>query len=178
MLVKIFCFAAFAGLFFQIVSLSAFWVMFKKWGKSTQPDKSAPLSYWTLYFLQNVDIAFCTLIWVGCFMMMTRKGSMYMRKKFDDDAHAPNSESVWTPRFLFVNGIGFHLGALSGSYGILAIVDVTLGMPVSLWPLLCSLLVDVGICWLTIKCFDWWIGHSIRHDDDPEGDQEEDSFFI
>ena len=169
-LVKSFCFGAFAGLLLRAVSFSAFCVMFKKWGKNTQPDESAPLF---LYLLFYADIAFHTLIWVGHLMTITRKGSMYMRKKFDNDAHAPKSESVWNVRFLFLSVMGFRFGFISGSYGAWAIFDITMGMPVSLVPLLCSFLVDMGLCCLMIKCFDWAHDPSIA-DDKPE----EDSFFI
>jgi hypothetical protein len=103
---------------------------------------------------------------------------MYMRKTFDNDADAPNSsESVWTLQFLFLRRIGFLLGVISGSYGAWAIVDIELGMPVPLALLLSSLLLDVGLCCLMIKCFD--LGHepSTADDDEPEEDQE-DSIFI
>ena len=148
--------------------------MFKQWGNNAQPDESAPFSYWTLYFLILVDTVFYTLVMLGIIVTMTRKGSMHMRKKFDNDAHAPNSESVWTPRFLFVNGIGFHIGAISGSYGSLAIIDsIVSGMPIPLVPLLCSVLVDVGLCCLMFKCFD-----SAHEPFSADDELEEDSFFI
>ena len=177
-LVKSFCFGAFVGLLLQAVSFAAFLVFTKKWGKNPQPDESAPLSYWTLYLLIHADVAICALIFVGFVMTMTRKGSMYMRKKFDNDAHAPNGESVWTPLFLLVSGIYFLIGAVVGSCGAWAVVDVALGTPVPLASLLCSLLVNVGLCCLMIKrCFDWGHGPSFTADDEPEEDQE-DSFFI
>ena len=147
-----------------------------RWGKNPQPDESAQLSYWTLYL--RTDIAFYALGFLGFAMTLTRKRSTHTRKKFDDDAdHAPNSESVWTPRFLFVSGIDFLIGAVAGSHGAWAIVDIALGVPVPLAPLLCSLLVQVVPCCLMIKCVDWGHGPSSA-DDEPEEDQEEDSFFI
>ena len=169
-LVKSFCFGAFAGLLLRAVSFSAYWVMFKKRGKNTQPDESAPLSNWTLYLLLNIlNIAFYTLILVGFFMMMTRKGSLYMRKKFDNDADAPDSESVWTAQFLIDNGLCLLLGINAGSFGTFAIMNIALGTSAPLVPLLCSFLVDVGSCYLMIKLFDWAHDPSTA-DDEPEED--------
>ena len=176
-LVKSFCFGAFASLLVQTVTFSAFWVMYKKWGKNTQPDESAPLSNWTLYLPLTIDIAFHILIWLGFVMALTRKGSTYMRKKFDNDADAPNSESVWTPRFLIVKGISFLVGISSGFHGAWAIYYLALGMPNS--PPLSPLLVQVGSCYLMLKCFDSGHDHELcTAYDEPEEDQEEDLFFV
>ena len=176
---KSFCFGAFASLFLHAVTFSAFWVMCKKkWGKNPQPDESAPLPKWTLYLPLCMNIAFYALVWLGLLMMLTRKGSTYMRKKFDYDAHAPKSESVRTRRFLVIlNGISFLIGVSSGSHGTWIILYLALGMPNPL--LLGSLLVDVGLCCFMIKkCFDWCHEPSTA-DDEPEEDQhEEDLFFI
>ena len=98
-LVKNFCFGAFTDLLLHAATFSTFWVIYKKLGKTR---RVCPLSYWTLYLLSNTNIAFCTLIWLGFVMMVTRKGPMYMRRKFDNDADTPNSESISTARFLLL----------------------------------------------------------------------------
>ena len=120
-----------------------------------------------------LDIPFYALIWTGFFMTLTRKGSVYLRKKFDNDADAPNSKSVWTPRFLLRNGQGFLLGQFTGSYIVWAITNIMLGMPVPLVSMISALMREVGLCCLVIKCLDW----SYQLDDEPEEDQE-DSYFI
>jgi hypothetical protein len=174
-LVKSLCFGSFVGLLLQAVTFSAFLVITKKWGRNPQPEESATLSYWTLYLLLNLDIALYSIIWGGFIMALTRKGSMYMRKKFDNDADAPNTESVWTPRFLLLSGTGFLFGLLVGSYTAWAIIDFKLGWPLPLTPLIFTLLMDVGRCCLMIKCFDW--GHEITTYYELEED-DEDSFFV
>ena len=187
-LVKSFCFGTFASLLLQAVTISVFWVIMynnNKWRKNTtQPDESAAplLSIWNLYFLLTILIAFYTLVWVGFVMTQTRKGSTYMLKKFDnDDAHhAPKSaeSSVWTPRFLVVNGAFFLNGINSGLHVALTILNIALGMsiPLPLGPLLVSCCL-MGL----IKCYDrdddddeLWTAD----DDEPEEDQEEDSSFV
>ena len=123
----------------------------------------------------HVDIAFFAILWVTFAMALTRKGSLYMRKKFDHDADAPNSESVWTPRFLFLNGNCFVLGGIVGTYVAWVIVYIELGMPVPLALMLSLLLVDVGLSRLMIKCFDWY--HELNTvDNEPEENQEQ-TFF-
>jgi hypothetical protein len=175
-LVKSLCFGCFVGLLLQAVTFCAFVVIIKKWGRNPQPEEStAALSYWTLYLLIHIDLAVYSIIWGGFLMTLTRKGSMYMRKKFDNDADAPNTESVWTPRFLFLSGIGVLLGVIAGSYTAWVIIDIELGFPVSLTPLFSTLLMDVGLCYLMVKCFDW--GHAANAYDEPEED-DEDSFLV
>jgi hypothetical protein len=170
-LVKSLCFGSFIGLLIQAVTFSAFLVVSKKWGRGNpQPEESAALSYWTLYLLIHMDIAVYSIIWGGFLMTLTRKGSMYMRKKFDNDADAPNTESVWTPRFLFLSGIGVLLGVIAGSYTAWVIIDIELGFPVSLTPLFSTFLLDVGLCYLMVKGFDY------AHDEPEEED--EDSFLV
>jgi len=176
-LVKRFCFGAFASLLLQAGTLSTFWVLHKKWGKNTQPDESAPLSNWPLYFVFTIYAAFYILIVVGFVMTLTRKGSTYMRKKFDSDAHAPKSESVWTPRFLVLNGVIFLSGISTGSHVAWAIIFTVLGM--SNPPPLGHLLHQLGSCCLMFKCYDWGDDDELwTTDDEPEEDQEEDSFFV
>lgn len=82
---------------------------------------------------------------------------MCMRKKFDNDANAPNSESIWTSRFLFLlSGIGFLLGDSVRSYvGWAIIVNIELGMTVPLATLLSKFLLDVVLRSLMIKSFYW-----------------------
>jgi hypothetical protein len=177
-LVKSLCFGSFVGLLLQAVTLSAFLVINKKWGEN--PEESlATLSYRTLYLVATLNTVVYSIIWTGFMVSLTRKGSMYMRNFFDnEDADAPNTESVcWTPRFLLLSGIGFLLGLLVGSHAAWAVVNFKMGMPLPLTPLLFSLLMDMGCCYLVIKCFDW--AHEITgyyYYYEPEED--EDSFFV
>jgi hypothetical protein len=175
-LVKSLCFGCFVGLLLQAVTLSAFLVINKKFGGNPEPEESATLSYRTLYLLLNLDIVVYSIIWTAFIVALTRKGSMYMRKKFDNDADAPNTESVWTPRFLLLSGVGFLFGLLVGSYTAWAIVDVRMGMPLPLTPLIFTLLMDMGRCCLMIKCYDW--GHDIRGYYDPDEDEDDEGVFF
>jgi hypothetical protein len=107
------CLGGFFGLLIQLGIFSAFLVVTKKWGSDPQPEESATLPHWTLYLLLYMDVAFHGILWAGLFTALTRRGSMYTRKKFDIDAE--DAESVWTPRFLFLVGIEFLLGHIVGS---------------------------------------------------------------
>jgi hypothetical protein len=175
-LVKCLCFGAFGSLLVQAVAFSAYLVFTIYWGKNPKPDTSAPFSYWTLYFFIYIKIIFYTLVWGIVFIMkVTKKGSMYLRKKFDNDADAPNSDSIWTPRFLVHSRLGFILGVIAGTSAAGAVINIGLGMPVPYMPLLYTLLMDTGLCCLMIKCFDW------GHGPDPfstEDASDDDSFFV
>jgi hypothetical protein len=170
-LVKSFCLGSFVGLLLQAVTFSAYLVITTKWGKNGPPEESgATLSCWTVHLIMHIDIVFYPVI---CFVaaLLTRKGYMCLRKKFDNDADAPNTESVWTERFLFLSGVGFLFGVTVGSYTAWAIVDIEVGVPVLLSPLISILFTYGFLCCLMIKCFDW--GHQA-----PEEKDDEDSFFV
>jgi hypothetical protein len=165
-LVKCLCFGAFVGLLVQVVTFTI------HWGKNPKPDTSTPFSTWTLCFFILLDIALYFLVWGIVIMTLTRKGSIYMRKKFGNDADAPNIDSIWTSRFLFHSGLGFLLGVMAGTCAAWAIITVELGVPVPYPTLMCTLLLDVGICCLIIKCFD------SAHEPDPfRTASNDDSFF-
>jgi hypothetical protein len=174
-LMKSFCFGAFVGLLLQAIMFSAFLlVITKKWGGDPHPEESTTVSFWSLYLLLNMDVLFYGIIWAGFLTALTRKGSLYMRKKFDNDADAPNTESIRTPRFLFIIGSGFLLGHLVGSNTAWTVMDMQLGMPLQLIPLLIfRLLTDVERCCLMVNFFDWGCAHL---EDDEE--EESESFCL
>ena len=92
-LTKSFWIGVFAGLLLQLViTFSAFLMLFLCSGKNPQHSVSAPLSYWTLYMLVHLDLAFYAVVCVGFAMTLTRKGSVNLRKKFDNDADAPSQQ--------------------------------------------------------------------------------------
>jgi hypothetical protein len=160
-LVKSLCFGCFVGLLLQAVAFCAFLVItkLKKWGRNPQPEESAAaLSYLTLYWTLYMDLAIYSIIWGGFLWTLTRKGSLYMRKKFDKDAEdAPNNNTestVWTQRILFLSGIGVLLGVHAGTYTAWVIIEmIELGFRVSFTPLVFTFLMDVGFCYLMVKCF-------------------------
>jgi hypothetical protein len=155
-LVKNLCFGLFVSLLVQAVTHCACLVLTKHQGKNPKPDESAcSLSPWGLQLIIHMNFAFFALVWGIVAMLATRKGSMYLRKKFDNDADAPNSESISTPRFLFHSVTGFLFGVNVGSDVGWAIAEVELGMPFPLAPLLSAVLLDAGLCCLMMKCFDW-----------------------
>jgi hypothetical protein len=177
-LLKSFCYGSFLGLLVQSITFSAVFVMAKKWGKNPPPEASANVSYWTLCLLAKVDIVVYSMI-CGCFCMaVTRKGSMYMLKKFDNDADAPDTESIWTPRLLFHSEIVFLLGFLAGSYTAFAVIDIGLGKPLPLTLLIFTLLMDVGTCFLMLTCFEMVRREPTAYDDEPEEEDNEDLYFV
>ena len=79
-LTKSFWIGVFAGLLLQLVTFSAFLMLFLRSGKNPQHSVSAPLSYWTLYMLLHMDIPFYTLIWAGFFMALTKGVRVFAQK--------------------------------------------------------------------------------------------------
>jgi hypothetical protein len=124
--------------------------------------------------LSQVDIAICIGIWSTFVYTMTKSGSLYMRKKLDQDVDTPaGANSIWTARVLFAVGIYFLVGVSVGSCSLWTIVDLRMGVVVpSLIPLLITGVVEFSFFYIMIMCFDW--GHGKSAGDEKE--EEVDSF--
>jgi hypothetical protein len=146
------------GFALQAMSYAAHHTLFKMFGKDTKPTPGSLLSSFSYYLLVPISQLYLALyiaIMMTFLYTTTQSGSLYMRKKFDKDAANPNSGSIWTTRMLFFVGNGFLLGFLAGSFSLLAIVDVCIGMPMPLMPLFRAMIIDFAAFLFMVKCFDW-----------------------
>ena len=83
---------------------------------------------------------------------------------------------VWTARKSFIVGTNFLFGCIVGSRPLGAIlVDLRMGIAVSLTRWLMRVVVDFVFLWLVIKCFDW--GRNKSGEEQGEEEEEDDSFF-
>jgi uncharacterized protein (DUF2062 family) len=165
------------GFVVQGVVFATCYTIFKIWGQ--HPTFSGALShasYCILVILSQVDIVICIGIWSTFVYTMTKSGSLYMRKKLDQDVDTPaGANSIWTARMLFVVGIYFLVGVSVGSFSLSTIVDLRMGMIVPLLtPWLMTVVVDFSFFYIMIKCFDW--GHGKSGDEQEEEEEEGDSF--
>jgi hypothetical protein len=146
------------GFALQVMSFAACYALFKMFGKDAKPTPGSLLSsfsYCLLVLISHLDLAIYTAIWLMFFMYtITKSGSLYMRKKFDKDAANPNSGSIWTTRMLFIVGVYFLVGLLVGSFFPWVIVDLSMGMVISLNPLFRFMMIEFVIFIVMVKCFD------------------------
>jgi hypothetical protein len=156
------------GFALQAMSYAAYYTLFKMFGKDTTPEPGSLLSWFSyclLVLISQLDLAIYVAIWLAFLYTTTKSGSLYMRKKFDNDAANPNSGSIWTTRMLFMFGVYFLVGLHAGAFSLLVIVDLFIGMAIPLMPLLRNMMMDFVTLFLIGKCFDWR-----RVEQEPEDD--------
>jgi hypothetical protein len=164
------------GFVLQVVVVATYYTIFKIWGQ--HPTFSA--SYFILVLLSQVDTVICIGISLTFVYSMTKSGSLYMRKKLDQDhVDTPaGANSIWTARMLCVVGIYLLVGVSVGSCSFWTIVDLRMGMVMVvplLTPWLMTAVVDFSFFYIMIKCFDW--GHGKGGDEQEEEEEEEDDSF-
>jgi hypothetical protein len=172
------------GFVLHVVVFATCYTIFKIW--SQHPTFSGSLSlasYWMLVLLSQAVIAIYVGICLIFLYTMTKSGSLYMRKKLDQDVDTPaGANSIWTARMLFVVGIYF-VGVSVGSCSFWTIARLRMGMVVPLTPLLMTVVVEFSffyIFYIMIKCFEDWgrAGSSKSCGDEEEEDEENDPFFV
>ena len=115
-------------------------------------------------------------IWSTVCYSRTRSGSLYLRKKLDQDVGRPaGSNLIWTARMSLLASLYFLSGYILGSCLFLVGVGVPMGMDVPFTFMLVTVLVDFVFSWLIFKCFDWVNNKSGEEQEDEE---EDDSFFV
>jgi hypothetical protein len=177
MIVKVFLIGIAAGLVLQALTFSAFVTILKFWGRDPRPqDLSNRAMYFVLFLLSQADIAVYSVIIVMFIFFLTKSGPRYMRKKFDcEDGTIRTKEgesttsSLSTRKFLFRAGITFLFGIMLGSAAPLVAVDYKMGMPMTLGPLVATLLLDLFLLPIMFRSFDW----AQEEDDDTSSDEEE-----
>jgi threonine/homoserine/homoserine lactone efflux protein len=103
---------------------------------------------------------------------------MYMLKKFDNDADAPDTESIWTPPLMFRSEIVFYLGVFVGSHAAFTVIDIGLGKPLPLPLLIFTVLMDLGTCFLVLTWFQMDRREPAADDEPSEEEDNEDSYFV
>jgi NhaP-type Na+/H+ or K+/H+ antiporter len=163
MIVKVFLMGIAAGLVLQAITFSAFVTILKFWGKDPRPqDLSNRAMYFLLFLLSQADIAVYSVVIVMFIFFLTRSGPMYMRKKFDsEDGIIRTKEgestisSLSTRKFLFRAGITFLFGIMLGSAAPWVAVDYKMGLPMTLGPLIATLILDLFLLPIMFRSFDW-----------------------
>jgi hypothetical protein len=163
LIVKVFLMGIAAGLALQAMTFSAFVTILNFWGSDPRPQEpSNRAMYFILFLLSQADIAVYSVIIVMFIFFLTKSGPMYMRKKFDCEDGTINTKegestisSLSTRKFLFRAGITFLFGIMLGSAAPWVAVDYKMEMPMTLGPLVATLLLDLFLLPIMFRSFDW-----------------------
>lgn len=182
--IKSFSLGTLTGFFIQIVSLGAYAFILVHF-KGMSPRESGVLSmdgffrdtttttsegdllgseavlYTVLSVLTQLDLVAYVLIWVGFTCTMSRNGmnciqSQFSRSSFSNQTTTPDIRQ----RYVFVLGVCFLVGIVVGAFVAWTAIDVYLDFPIPLQPILVTVLVDLALCYMMVKCFD--MGNSTK----------------
>ena len=175
--IKSFSLGTMTGFFIQVVSLGAYAFILVHFN-GMSPRESGVLSmdgffratttttsegdllgreavlYTVLSVLTQLDLVVYVMIWVGFTCTLSRNGMNCIQSQFP----LSSSNQAATPdirqRYVFVLGVCFLVGIVVGAFAAWTSIDVYLDFPVPLQPILLTVLVDLALCYMMVKCFD------------------------
>eukprot|EP00751_Fragilariopsis_kerguelensis_P017444 CAMPEP_0170846844 /NCGR_PEP_ID=MMETSP0734-20130129/8392_1 /TAXON_ID=186038 /ORGANISM="Fragilariopsis kerguelensis, Strain L26-C5" /LENGTH=386 /DNA_ID=CAMNT_0011215875 /DNA_START=256 /DNA_END=1416 /DNA_ORIENTATION=- len=132
------------------------------------------MTYAFLSILTQVDLVVYVLIWVAFTCTMTRNGMTCIRAQFfnnerdtdddeeDDDEECQQAVSVKKRcnsknikrRYVFLLGVYFLVGIVSGAFLAWSAIDIYLGFPIPFKPILLTVTVDLVLCYCMVRCYD------------------------
>jgi len=161
------------------------------------PHEQQPqsMTYAFLSILTQVDLVVYVLIWVAFTCTMTRNGMTCIRAQFfnnerdtdddeeDDDEECQQAVSVKKRcnsknikrRYVFLLGVYFLVGIVSGAFLAWSAIDIYLGFPIPFKPILLTVTVDLVLCYCMVRCYDMGKKKSKKHlapRNDDDGDEE------
>ena len=153
-----------AGLFLQVVAFSAFVTILVVWGGEPQlQDLSNRVMYYILFLLSQANIAVYSLINMIFFFFIIGTGPMYWRNKVD--RKDTKGGLIWRSRkFLFRAGITFLFGIMFGSVAPWVVLEYKMGMPLSMVPLVITILLHLVYLQVLFRLHDW------AHEEDEVND--------
>jgi hypothetical protein len=146
---------AIIGFFVQITTLGACAFEMLRWGNADHNAEDEQVRkgmlFWCIRLLGYIDLYLYTIIWLTFSLTMTQYGYFFLRKRFLGRFCLIKA----TRRSTFYAGINTLLGIVVGSFVAWATVDVLLGSPIPLAPILFTLFADLLLCYFMAVCYDW-----------------------
>ncbi|KAG7338126.1 hypothetical protein IV203_034352 [Nitzschia inconspicua] len=185
---------ALTGFFIQVVSLGAYAVLLLQYNKTAgdidtnkmdhmawwpfwKTDGSETISMssmitvdWFLYgilsVLTQIDLVIYVLIWVAFTCTMTRNGMQFLRFHYQDPS--------LRRRGVFVLGVYFLVGIVVGAFGAWSLIDIYLGFPIPFFPIVATVVIDLGLCYMMVWCYDLGQRRDRVSGDETECDEDDD----
>jgi uncharacterized membrane protein len=152
----------FIGLLMQVVTFGSFEILIRRWGKYPRLESGHDYVFYGIFMcLSECNIVLGILVYIGLVASFTKRGSLYIRKKFDL-SEGPKSVSVQTVSLSCFSGIA--LGSLMGCFA----VSVIYGIPgVVLMPLFEMVVLDFVVFFVLFRACAW---RNDSGDDDNDND--------
>jgi hypothetical protein len=115
-----------------------------------------------VWVITQIDVLLYVAMWVSMTTVLTRTGMSYVRNTFFVSEQKP------TKRSIFVLGVNFYVGVVLGVFCAWTGVDILLGLPIPITPMIGVVGFGLFISYTMVWCYD-------MEDDDEEDANEEDS---
>jgi F0F1-type ATP synthase assembly protein I len=139
------------------------------------------IMYTLLSALTQIDLIVYVLIWIAFTCTMTKNGMSCIRSSLfasttqeeqtattattstttatnttttNDSKKKKKKIKIIKRRYVFVLGVNFLIGIVLGAFIAWSIIDIYLGFPIPLKPILFTVLIDLMLCYFMICCYD------------------------
>jgi hypothetical protein len=145
---------------------------------SNSADAVEHVQYATLKFLSHLADLFYILICLGFAWIITLNGNDCTQRLLRSDI-IPD-ERTDDARFIFVMVVYLDGGFLVGASFMGLIVEILLGVPFSLYGFGSAIALDIIVCCLLIRCYDWGLVTDPRqlNDEPSTSKQDVEQFYI
>lgn len=148
------------GFVIQLIALSAStYSTMIQWYTTT--TTSSPVEECLLLrLLGQLDTVLYFLVWINFTFSMTQFGSDFWRRqltRYSSSRCDLDGEDQWTRKSVFAAGLNVIVGVVLGSFLAFALGYVVIlgASPITLLPMLYTLLVDLVLCYIMALCYDW-----------------------
>jgi hypothetical protein len=188
------------GFSVQMITMFAYACMITKWGAESVDSSSSIFQgkgniFAVFKILSQIDMVLYAAIWATFALTMTKWGFSLLQRKFDKQKESnsnkkDNDSSTTTTttepetvhrlnrRVVFYAGVNFLVGIIFGSFVAWTTIDIKLGLPVPFLSIVGTVLVDLFLCFLSVRCYDWGedLLEELEDEDGDDDDEEECSY--
>jgi hypothetical protein len=145
------------GFLAQIINVTGTTYMYYRWGgPKNGGDEAVVVAYPMMesflhgifWIVTQVDLYLYVVMWLSLTAVLTRTGMEYVRHKFFLGEQKPTKRSV------FVLGVQFYVGVVFGVFFAWTGIDMFLGLPVPVMPMVNVLIFGLFISYTMVWCYD------------------------
>jgi hypothetical protein len=158
------------GFLAQLINVAGTTYMYFRWEgpASNVETTTTPLEsflHGLIWVITQVDLYLYVAMWVSLTAVLTRTGMDYVRNNFFVGSEQYQKRP--TKRSIFVLGVQFYAGVVSGVFFAWTGIDFLLGLPVPVMPMIGVLMFGLLISYTMVWCYD------LEDEDDDDVDENE-----
>jgi hypothetical protein len=138
------------GFLVQCANVGGTTYMYLRWGdeKITNTSQDGWFVHFVIWMLTQSDLYLCIFMWMALTGLLTKYGMDHVRNTYFSESCMP------TKRTIFVMGVNFYVGVVLGLILTWTVIDVLLGLPLPMLPMIFVLLYGIFASYTMIWCYD------------------------